>query len=124
MHHELLIIHAHDYGQVRYLFSNLIPTSSSISSYQLVTYYWTTTMPTKIKRTQFKSAPTTTRHSQGTDELVVEALHHMHQLVGLLEALARSSPPSWSEELLGTRGAALCIEPGAGWRAMCMRMYA
>ena len=93
MHHELLIIHAHDYGQVRYLFSNLIPTSSSISSYQLVTYYWTTTMLTKIRRTQLKSAPTTTRHSQGTDELVVEPCDNILELVGSLEGLAGLGPP-------------------------------
>ena len=43
-------------------------------------------------------------HSQGTDELVVEALHNMLQLVGSLENLAGLGPPPGSDYLTGTRG--------------------
>ena len=43
-------------------------------------------------------------HSQGTDELVVEALHNMLQLVGSLENLAGSGPSPGSDYLTGTRG--------------------
>ena len=43
-------------------------------------------------------------HNQGTDELVVEALHNMLQLVGSLENLAGLGPPPGSDYLIGTRG--------------------
>ena len=43
-------------------------------------------------------------HSQGTDELVVEALKNILQLVESLENLAGLVPPPRSDNLLGTRG--------------------
>ena len=43
-------------------------------------------------------------HSQGTDELVVEALNNMLQLVESLENLAGLVPPPRSDNLPGTRG--------------------
>ena len=62
-------------------------------------------------------------HSRGTDELVVEPCDNILELVGSLEGLAGLGPPPGSGVLFGTE-ASLCIEPRAGWRAMCMRMYA
>ena len=43
-------------------------------------------------------------HSQGTDELVVEALNNMLQSVESLENLAGLVPPPRSDNLPGTRG--------------------
>ena len=80
-------------------------------------------MSAYIKKKHCKTATTKTRHSQGTQELVVYVQRDASSggIVGALAGWRARHPGLVS--YLAQDGVTLCIEPRGKLRPMCMRMY-